>query len=320
MSLFAYRNGFRAALAMGIIGVAVCVSGGPAYGAGVQVSLSSCFNADDVLRDNGGTFTAPGISFDNPAPGGSVDNWMLTQSAANALAVSQSLPTPAPLGISDNGLYAATGARLYDVQLGFTNTAATGTNVVCRFNTNGNFSFNVPSNYYQQFAIIASGGSGTTPLTITLNYAAGSAGTVTATLPDWYSAGTITTAAGAAGTIYELTGPMSRQAAYGAGCPSACTSGYQTPNVSSNGAYIYGVNLAPDSTRQLTSVNVAYAAQGISETPYTVANFFTAAGSLATPPSTQPSVPALSVWALALLAAGLGLGGWYSMRRRHEAL
>ncbi len=61
----------------------ICVSSGPAYGAGVQVSLAASFNADNVLRYSGGAFTTPGTSWDNSTPGGSVDNWLLTQSAAS---------------------------------------------------------------------------------------------------------------------------------------------------------------------------------------------------------------------------------------------
>src|ERR1039458_175506 len=111
----------------------------------------------------------PGISWDNPTPGGSVDNWMVTQSAANQLAGGGSA-----VGINDNGLYPASGARLYDVQLGFTNATPTGTNVAIRSNAAGSFSFNVPNYQYSQFAIFGSGGSGNSTLTITLNYSSGS--------------------------------------------------------------------------------------------------------------------------------------------------
>ena len=57
-------------LALTVVVTAVCVSGGPAYGAGVQVSVASSFNSDDVLRYSGGAFTTPGISYDNSASGG----------------------------------------------------------------------------------------------------------------------------------------------------------------------------------------------------------------------------------------------------------
>lgn len=306
-----YRSsrGFGTVLALAAVAAAICVSGGPAYGAGVQVSLSSKFNADPVLRYSG-AFTTPTATWDYPSVAcpTSNDNWMLTQSAASQLATSQGLTNPAPLGINDNGFYPASGARLYDVQLGFTNTTPTGTNVAFQSNTNGSFSFNVPSNYYSQFAIFGSGGSGSAPLTITLTYASGSPTVLSGvTLPDWYGGNPGNTAASAAGTAFALTGPMSRELAcqYPGG-------GYQVPNVSSNGAYIYGINLGPDSTRQLTSVTVAYAPA--QPNPYTNVNFLTAAGALAA----TASVPALSALGLALLAMGLSFVCWLSLRDRRK--
>jgi hypothetical protein len=284
------------------------MSSGLAYGAGVQVSLASMFNADDVLRYSGSAFTTPGISWDNPT-GSNNDNWMVTQSAANQLATSQGLTSPAPVGFNDNGLYPASGARLYDVQLGFTNTTPTGTNVVFRQNTAGNFSFNVPTNYYSQFAIFGSSGSGSTNLTITLNYTSGSPTVLSnVTLPDWYSGNPGTTAAGAAGTYFALTAPMSRQAV-----PTFPTGGYQVPNVGASGAYVYGINLAPDSTRTLSSVAVSFTPA----TPgYTAANFVAAAGAVAAG-STGTPTPAPGT--LILLLIGLSLAGWYSVRGRRKA-
>ena len=300
-------------MVMALTVVALSVSGGLAYTVGVQVSLASSFSGDDVLRYSGGAFTTPTGSYDNPT-GTSNNNWMVTQSAANQLAAGQ-----AAVGINDTGLYPASGARLYDVQLGFTNATPTGTNVVLRSNIAGNFSFNVPGNYYSQFAIFGSSGSGSTNLNITLNYSTGSPTVLSSvTLPDWYSgANSGSTAASAAGTYFALTPAMSRQGGVGNGFPN---SNYQVPNVNASGAYIYGVNLAPDSTRQLTSVSVAYtpASQG-----YTVANFLTAAGALAATPITNPvatAAPALGAWGLVLLAAGLGLVFWLSLRRRHQTL
>jgi hypothetical protein len=286
---------------------AVC---GSAYGAGVQVSLASSFNADNVLRYSGGVFSTPGISWDNSAPGGSVDNWIVTQSAANQLVLAEAGSNP--VGINDNGFYPAGGARLYDVQLGFTTATPTGTNVAIRSSAAGSFTFSVPSNPYSQFAIFGSGGSGNSSLAITLSYATGSPVVVNATLPDWYSSNPSTTAAGAAGTYFALTPAMSRQAAY-----SFENSGYQAP-IANGGAYIYGVNLAPDPTRNLTSVAVAYtpASPG-----YTVANFLAAAGAIAgaSTPISTPSAPALGAWGLVLLAAGLSLVCWFLLRRERQA-
>jgi hypothetical protein len=311
MDMYRSSSVVRTVLALTV--VALCISAGTAYGAGVQVSLASSFTADDVLRYSG-AYTTPGISWDNPGAGGSVDNWLLTQSAANQLAASQG---GSAVGINDTGLYPASGARLYDVQLGFTNATPTGANVVIRSTNAGSFSFSVPGNYYSQFAIFGSSGSGSTSLTITLNYSTGSATVLSdVTLPDWYSGNPGNTAAGAAGTSFALTPAMSRQAAY-----SFPSGGYQVPNVSGSGAYIYGVNLAPDSTRQLTSVSVAYAP---ASPGYTVANFLTAAGALAAgSTNTNPvatAAPALGAWGLVLLAAGLGLVFWLSLRRRHQTL
>jgi hypothetical protein len=300
-------GGFRAVSVLTVAAAAMCVSGGRAYGAGVQVSLASSFNADNVLRYSGSAFTAPGISFDNTAPGGSVDNWMLTQSAANQLATSQGLLSPAPVGINDTGFYAASGPRLYDVQLGFTNTTPTGTNVAIRSSAIGNFSFNVPNNQYSQFAIFGSGGSGSSTLTITLNYTTGSAVVLSSVaLPDWYSGVPSTTAASAAGTYFALTPAMSRQAAY-----SFPASGYQVPG--SAGAYIYGINLAPDSTRVLTSVAVAYTPGSVG---YTAVNFFTAAGAIAG--GTTPATPAPST--LILVLTGLSLVCWYFLRGQRKTV
>lgn len=304
MKIFRSSSGHRALVS---VAAAVCVCIGPAYGAGVQVSLASHFNADDVLRYSGGVFTAPTMSWDNPT-GTNNDNWMMTQSAANYLATNQNLLTPAPAGFNDTGFYPATGARLYDVQLGFTNATPTGTNVLFRQNTAGSFSFNVPNYQYSQFAIFGSSGSGSTSLTITLNYSSGSAGVVSnATLPDWYSGNPSTTAAGAAGTYFALTPNMSRQAVL-----TFPTGGYQVPNVNSNGAYVYGVNLAPDPARVLTSVTVSFTP---SSSGYTVANFLSAAGAIAATSST-PSVPALGALGLALLAVGLASVYWYFLRGR----
>ena len=310
--MFRSSNGFRILLAMGLAIAAICVSSGPVYAAGVQVSLASSFTGDDVLRYSGGAFTTPNGTWDNPT-GTNNNNWMVTQSAANQLATSQGLLSPAPVGINDNGLYPASGARLYDVQLGFTNTTPTGTNVSIRSNAAGNFSFNVPSNNYSQFAIFGSSGSGSSTLAITLNYSTGSPTVLSGvTLPDWYSGNPGTTAAGAAGTYFALTPAMSRQGGTGNGFPS---SNYQVPNVSGNGAYIYGINLAPDSTRLLTSVQVAYTPSTVG---YTVVNLLAAAGAVATSSST-PTVPTLSTWGLVLLAAGLSVVCWLLLRPQRKA-
>ncbi len=302
MNTFRSSRGFPTVLAVAVVAVVICVSSGPAYGAGVQVSLAASFNADNVLRYSGGAFTTPGTSWDNSTPGGSVDNWLLTQSAASQIAGGSAV------GINDNGFYPASGARLYDVQLGFTNATPTGTNVVIRSTAAGNFTFNVPNNQYSQFAIFGSGGSGSSALTITLNYSTGAPTVLNdVTLPDWYS-GPGTTAAGAAGTYFALTPAMSRQAAY-----SFPTSGYQAP-ISGGGAYIYGVNLAPDPTRVLTSVAVSYAP---ASPGYTVANFLTAAGAVAgASPTTTPAPGTLS---LSLLAIGLILAYGFFVRRQLKA-
>jgi hypothetical protein len=302
MNMFRTSTGFRTILTLAVAAAAICLAGLPAFGAaGVQVSLASSFNADDVLRYSGSAFTTPGISWDNPTSGGSVDNWMVTQSAANQLAGGGSA-----VGINDNGYYPASGARLYDVQLGFTNATPTGTNVAIRSTAVGNFTFNVPNNQYSQFAIFGSGGSGSSTLTITLTYATGSPTVLTGvTLPDWYS-GAGTSAAGAAGTYFALTPALSRQAAY-----SFPSGGYQVPG--SAGAYIYGINLAPDSTRVLTSVAVSYTP---SSPGYTVANFLAAAGAIAAG-STGTATPAPGTFVLLLM--GLSLVCWFFLRRQRKA-
>jgi hypothetical protein len=301
---------FRPIGAMILIAAPVLLSSGSAYGAGVQISLASSFNADPVLRYSGGVFTTPSISWDDATPGGGVDNWIITQSAANQLATSQELLTPAPVGINDTGFYPASGARLYDVQLGFTDSTPTGTSTAIRSNTSGSFSFAVPSGQYSQFAVFGSGGSGNSTLSITLSYSTGTP-TVLAgvTLPDWYS-GTGGTAAGLAGTYFALTPAMARQAAY-----SFPGSGYQVPN-SPNGAFIYGINLAPDPTRALTNVAVAYTSGSAG---YTVANFLTAAGALATPTTpTTPTTPAPpSIWLALTGLAGAGI--FYALRLRSRS-
>jgi len=304
--MFRSPREFRTLLAPAAAAVVIFGSSGLAYASGVQVSLASSFNADNVLRYSG-SFTTPTISYDNSTPGGSVDNWLVTQSAANQLATSQGLTNPAPVGINDNGLYPASGPRLYDVQLGFTNTTPTGTNTVIRSSASGNFTFSVPNNMYSQFAIFGSGGSGNSTLTITLNYTTGSPGVLTGvTLPDWYSGNPSSTAASAAGTYFALTPAMARQAAYR--FPS---SGYQVPDAP-GGAYIYGVNLAPDPTRVLASVQVAYVP---SSPGYTVANFFTAAGAVAT--AAPPSTPVPGTLLLGLM--GLSLVCWFYISRRRAA-
>jgi hypothetical protein len=280
----------------------------PAFATGIQVSLASQFNADAVLRYSGGTLTSPSISYDDFAPGGSVDNVMMTQSAANQLSTAQGLTNPAPVGINDTGFYPATGARLYDVQFGFTNTTPTGTNTLFRSNASGNFTFSVPNTQYSQFAIFGSGGSGNSTLTITLNYTTGSAGLVSGvTLPDWYSGSPANTAASAAGTVFALTPAMARAALY-----LLPAGGYQVPNAG-NGAFIYGINLAPDPTRVLTSVNVAYAS---GDPGYSVVNLFTAAGASAVT-SSPSTAPAPGTWLL--LLSGIAFAYWLYLRRRREA-
>ncbi|MGA3186145.1 MAG: PEP-CTERM sorting domain-containing protein [Bryobacteraceae bacterium] len=286
---------------MAIAATAICASSVPAYGAGVQVSFASLANGDDILRYSGGVFTTPNSSWDSAVQGGGTDNWALTQSAATQLG------GVGAVGINDNGFYPAGGARLYDVQLGFTNATPTGTSTVVRSTVPGNFTFNVPNNQYSQFALFGSGGSGSTPLTVTLNYATGSPTVLSVTLPDWYS-GLSGTAAGAAGTYFALTPAMSRQAAY-----LFPGSGYQPPNPSGAGAYIYGLNLAPDSTRALTSVNVAYV---LGYGGITVVNFVAAAGAVAT--ATSPAVtPAPGTLILVLM--GLSLVFWFVLRRQRKA-
>ncbi len=298
-------GGIGTVLAMVLVAAAVC---GSAYGAGVQVSLAPSANADTVLRYISGAFTTPSISWDNNSPGGGVDNWMVTQSAASQLASIQDGSNP--VGLNDNGFYPASGARLYDVQLGYNATTATGTNTAIRSTTAGSFSLSIPNGQYSQFAIFGSGGSGSSSLNITLTYSTGSPTTLSSvTLPDWYSGSPSTTAAGAAGTYFALTPALSRQAAYD--FPNA---GYQAP---SGGAYVYGINLAPDSTRVLTSVAVAYtpASPG-----YTVANFLGAAGATVAATSTpSATVPALGTWGMVLLAVGLVSVCWLFVRREGQA-
>ena len=161
---------FRPASALVFISALAFMPGGTLYGAGVQVSLASSFNADSVLRYSGSAFTAPGHSYDVANEVAPV-YWMITQSAANQLEGDDSSQT----GVNDSGLYPATGARLYDVQLGFTNATPTGTNVLIRETTVGSsFTFNTPNNQYSQFAIFGSSGLGNSTLTITLNYSTGS--------------------------------------------------------------------------------------------------------------------------------------------------
>jgi len=155
---------------------------------------------------------------------------------------------------------------------------------------------------YSQFAIFGSSGNGPATVTITLNYSTGSATVLTGvSLPDWYS-GAGTTAAGAAGTFFALTPAMSRDHQ---------STGYQAP-AAGGGAYIYGVNLAPDSTRQLTSVAVLVT--GLASPGATKANFMAAGGALAGSPSLNP-IPGTFI----LLLMGLGFVYWFSVRRPRRA-
>ncbi len=303
-------SGFGVVLALAVVAAAVCLSSAPAYGAGVQVTtLQPFFNADDVMRYNGGALTAPSVTYDNPTQL-AADSWMVTQSTANQLSSSQNVLTPAPVGINDNGLYPANATQLYDVQLGFTNATPTGTNTVIQETTTGSgFTFNVPSNRYSQFAIFGSSGNGNTTLTITLNYSSGAPVVLNGVqLPDWYSGVPVSTAAGAAGTYFALTPAMSRNhqtAIYSTG-------GYQAPDAG-GGAFIYGINLAPDSTRPLTSVTVLVT--GLASPGSTKANFMAAAGAVAGGSPTPTPAPAT----LILLLAGLGLVYWFFVRRQHRA-
>lgn len=299
---------FGGILALALVAAAICVFSGPAYGAGVQVSLQSFFNADAVQR-YGAALTTPSVTYDS-ASQAAADSCLLTQTAANQLSSSQGVPTPAPVGINDSGLYAANGAQLYDVQMGFTNATPAGTNTVIQETTTGSgFTFNVPSNQYSQFAIFGSSGNGPATLTITLNYATGSPTVLTGvSLPDWYSGAPATTAAGAAGTYFALTPAMSRNhqtAIYSTG-------GYQAPvPAAGGGAYIYGINLAPDATRSLTSVAVSVT--GLASPGNTKANFLAAAGAVAAG-STGTPTPAPGT--LVLLLLGLSLVCWFVVRRR----
>ena len=250
-----------------------------AHGAGVQINLTSLFNADTVIRYNGGNFTTPSALWDISG------DWMITQSAANQLAIQNSGTNP--IRVNDNGFYPASGARLYDVQLGFTNATPSGAQVTFRATTPGTFSFNVPVANYSQFAIFGASGNGFSPLVITLTYSTGAPTVINGvTLPDWFNGNPGNTAASPAGSQFALTPAMSRSGSFQA---------YQPP---ANGAYIYGINLAPDVTRQLTNVSVAY-------TPRAVLNLLAAAGA-PIPATPEVSTPLLWVLAIGLIAiAGL---------------
>lgn len=293
-------TGVRTVLAIAVGATAICLSSAAAFGTGVQVSFVPFFNADDILRYSGGTFTVPSTSWDSPLQTPS-DSFVITQSAANQLAGGGG----GGIGINDSGTYLANGAQTYDVVMGFTNATPTGTNTVLRETTVGStFTFNVPSNNYSQFAIFGSSGNGSSTLQITLNYTTGSPTVLTGvTFPDWFSGNPGNSAASAAGTYFALTPAMSRD---------HVTGGYQAPD-SPAGAFIYGINLGPDPTRTLTSVTVLTTA--LAEPGLTAANFLTAAGTVA--PSTPSATPAPGTLILALL--GLSLVCWFFMRARRKA-
>jgi len=266
-------------------------------GAGVQIDLSSQFNGDDVLRYSGSAFTTPSAPYDSALT--STGFYIVTSTAAARLATLYSGSNP--VGINDNGLYPATGGRLYDVQFGFTNSTPTGANVLIRDTTVGSsFSFSVPSNHYSQFAIFGSSGSGSSTLQITLNYASGAPTVLPGlTLPDWF-AGASGTPSGAAGTLFALTPTMSR-----AHVLAGTVNQYQGP--AGTGAFIYGLNLAPDSTRLLTGVTVTITGLAVVNT---VTNFFAAAGAIAQLP---PATPAPS--SLLLVGLGLAVVGFYAAKK-----
>ncbi len=209
----------------------------------VQINLTSLFNADTVIRYSGGNFTTPSALWDVSG------NWMITQSAANQLAIQNSGTNP--IGVNDNGFYPASGVRAFMTCNCFHQRHAQwrSGNIAT---TPGTFSFNVPVANYSQFAIFGASGNGFPPLVITLTYSTGVPTVINGvTLPDWFNGNPGNTAASPAGSQFALTPAMSRSGSFQA---------YQPP---ANGAYIYGINLAPDVTRQLTNVSVAYTPRAV---------------------------------------------------------
>ncbi len=197
------------------------------------------------------------------------------------------------------------------MQLGFTNATAQGANTVLQYEETSiilpvSFTFNVPQGEYEQFALIGSSGNGATTLDITLHYADGDVTISGAQLPDWYAGASNTgTAADGAGTYFNLTPSMSREKESG-GAPIQ----YQTPGgIVGPGAVIYGINLAPDSTRVLDSVTVTLTGFSGGNDGDTIANFFEASGA--------EILPEPGTWILSAL--GIAAIGFARTRLRRGA-
>ncbi|MFP4055506.1 MAG: PEP-CTERM sorting domain-containing protein [Candidatus Brocadiia bacterium] len=243
----------------------------------IDLDVSSLFNSD-VILNNGGPdatgYTAQGIFGDSTQ--GEVDKagriWM-TQSVALAHNTS-SVGLGDRDGLPDDGFFPAT-AFHPDIRLAYRNSDD-GPNAYTSTSSSASFSFHVAPNRYHQLSILATTGSGSATLDATLHYLDGSSeARAGLQVPDWFWSITED-----ADRFYLIDGLDRLNRSNG---------NYEN----SNNPAIFGLNLHPDPTRTLVSVDIQKVGGGSSRL-----NVYGATGMVPEP----ASLTLLGLGALGLLA------------------
>jgi hypothetical protein len=201
------------------------VDAGPTLTNPVQISVSSLFNANTVVTTTSGGVPLTPVdgtdSFEN-------DDFPTQSEAARLSSTATGLP--------DNAFFATNGTSIPDVQLAWNNSSNVENSLVVLASAGTGYTFSVPPAAYSQLQIYATGGNGSSTLTVTLTYSDNTTATSSVAVPDWCSS-----AALGAGQYKLVSAVRVQNGALNA----------QNPDLACS---IYALNLDPSPAKALTSV------------------------------------------------------------------